>query len=69
MNKLIKKYSLEFKQMLQKKITPPKKTLTELLNDKSVLTGREVVQRIKDKEKLRKQFEEAVEFEWRNGRR
>ena len=55
-------------ERLQKKISPPKKTLTELMNDKSVLTGREVVQRIKDKEKLRKQFEEAVEFEVRNGR-
>jgi hypothetical protein len=55
-------------ERLQKNIKPPKKTLTELLNDKSVLTGREVVQRIKDKEKLRKQFEEAVEFEVRNGR-
>jgi len=54
-------------ERLQKNIKPPKRTLTELLNDKSVLTGREVVQRIKDKEKLRKQFEEAVEFEVRNG--
>jgi hypothetical protein len=53
---------------LQKKIRPPKKTLTELLNDRSVVTGREVVQRIKDKEKLRKQFNEAVEFEVRNSR-
>ena len=53
---------------LQKQIKSPKKTLTELLNNKSIVTGREVVQRIKDKEKLRKQFEEAVEFEVRNGR-
>jgi len=53
---------------LQQNIKPPKRTLTELLNDKSVLTGREVVQRIKDEEKLRKQFEEAVEFEVRNSR-
>ena len=53
---------------MQKKIKIPKKSLTELLNDKSVLTGREVVQRIKDKEIQRKQFEEAVEFEVRNGR-
>jgi len=52
----------------QKKTKMPKKTLTELLSDKSVITGREVVQRIKDKEKLRKQFEEAVEFEIKNGR-
>jgi hypothetical protein len=49
-----------------KKIKPPKKTLSELLSDKSLLTGREVVQRIKDTEKLRKQFEEAVEFERRH---
>ena len=46
----------------------PKRTLNDLLKDKSVLTGREVVQRIKDKEIQRKQFEEAVEFEVRNGR-
>jgi hypothetical protein len=55
-------------EQLQKKIRLPKKTLTELLNDKSIVTGREVVQRIKDKEKLRKQFDEAVEFEVRNSR-
>ena len=55
-------------ERLQKKIKSPKKTLTELLNDKSIVTGREVVQRIKDKEKLRNQFDEAVEFEVRNGR-
>ena len=55
-------------ERLQKKIRPPKKTLTELLNDKSIVTGREVVQRIKDKERLRKEFNEAVEFEVRNGR-
>lgn len=53
---------------LQKKAKMPKKTLSELLNDKSVITGREVFQRIKDKEKLRKQFEEAVEFEVRNAK-
>ena len=55
-------------ERLQKKTRPPKKTLTELFNDKSIVTGREVVQRIKDKEKLRKEFDEAVEFEVRNGR-
>ena len=56
-------------ERLQRKIRPPKKTLSELLNDKSVLKGRDVVQRIKDKDILRKQFEEAVEFEIRNGKR
>lgn len=55
-------------ERLQKKVKPPKKTLTELLNGKSIVTGREVVQRIKDKERLRKEFNEAVEFEVRNGR-
>jgi hypothetical protein len=55
-------------ERLQNKVRHSKKTLTELLNDKSVVTGRDVVQRIKDKEKLRKQFEEAVEFEIRNSR-
>ncbi len=53
---------------LQKKTNPTKRTLNDLLNDKSVITGREVVQRIKDKERLRKEFNEAVEFEVRNGR-
>lgn len=46
----------------------PKRTLNDLPKNKSVLTGREVVQRIKDKQILRKQFEEAVEFEIRNGK-
>ena len=55
-------------ERLQNKVRHSKKTLTELLNDKSVVTGRDVVQRINDKEKLRKQFEEAVDFEIRNSR-
>jgi len=55
-------------ERLQNKVRHSKKTLTEVLNDKSVVTGRDVVQRIKDKENLRKQFEEAVEFEVRNSR-
>ena len=33
---------------LQNNIPPPKKTLTELLNDKLVVTAREVVHCIKD---------------------
>ena len=56
-------------EKLQKKVRPPKPTLNDLLLDKSVLTGREAVQRIKGKEILRKQFEEAVEFEVRNRKR
>ena len=55
--------------MFQKKTNPPKRTLVDLLNDKSVVTGKEVVQKIKEQEKRQKEFEEAVEFERRNGRR
>ena len=35
--------------MLKKKIKPPKKTLTDLFQEKSVITGKEIIQRIKDK--------------------
>jgi hypothetical protein len=55
-------------EMFQKRTNLPKKTFTDLLQEKSVITGREVVKRIKDKEKVRKQFEEAVEFEVRCGK-
>lgn len=53
-------------EMLKKKIKPPKKTLTDLFQEKSVITGKEIIQRIKDKEKRQKEFEEAVELdkEW-----
>ena len=55
--------------MLKKKEKLPKKSLTDLLQEKSVITGKEVIQRMKEKEKQQKEFEEAVEFERRNGRR
>jgi hypothetical protein len=56
------------KEMFKKKIKPPKKTLADFLQERSVVTGKEVVQKIKEKEKRQKEFEEAVEFERRNGR-
>ena len=56
-------------EMFKKKINPPKKSLTDLLQEKSIVTGKEVIQRIKEKEKRQKEFEESVEFEIRNGRR
>jgi hypothetical protein len=65
----VRMYECMSERLLKKIKHPKKKTLTELLTDKSVMTGRDVVQRINDKEKLRKQFEEAVEFEIRNSRR
>ena len=45
-----------------------KKTLEDLLNDKSVITGQEAIQKIKEQEKRRKEFEEAAEVELRNRR-
>jgi hypothetical protein len=54
--------------MFKKTFKPPKKTLDDLLSSKEVITGKEVVQRIKEQEKLRKEYEESVEFELRNRR-
>lgn len=54
------------KEMFQKKINSPKKTLSDLIQDKTVITGKEVVQKIKEQEKRQKEFEESVEFEKRN---
>jgi hypothetical protein len=45
-----------------------KKSLIDLINDKSVITGREVVTKIIEKEKHQKEFEESVENELRNRR-
>ena len=44
----------------------PKKTLNDLLSDKSVITGKEAIQKVKDKEKRQKEFEASIEFEQRN---
>jgi hypothetical protein len=47
---------------------PAKKTLDDLLASKDVITGKEVIHNLKEREKHQKEFEEAVEFERRNGR-
>lgn len=57
-----------FQMILNKSKGPLKKTLEELMNEKSVITGKEAIQRIKEQEKIRKEFEEAVEVELRNRR-
>ena len=44
----------------------PKKTLNDLLKDKSVITGKEAIQKVKDKEKRQKEFDASIEFEQRN---
>lgn len=46
-----------------------KRTLDDLLSDKIVITGKEVIQGIKDKERQQKEFEEAAEVEMRNRRK
>ena len=51
--------------MLKRTIKPPKKTLDDLLKDKSIVTGEEVIQNIKEQEKRQKEFEESIEFEQR----
>ena len=45
-----------------------KKSLDDLIKDKSIITGREVVQKIKEKEKRQKEFDNSVEDELRNRR-
>ena len=45
-----------------------KKSLDDLIRDKSVITGREIVQKIKEQEKRQKEFESSVEDELRNRR-
>lgn len=46
-----------------------KKTLNDLINEKTVITGKEVIHNLKEHEKRQKEFEEAVEFERANGRK
>ena len=46
-----------------------KKTLDDLLSSKEVITGKEVIQNLKELEKRKKQFEDSVEDELRDRRR
>jgi len=46
----------------------PKMTLEELLSSKDVITGKEVIHKIKEQEKRQKEFENSVEDELRNRR-
>ena len=52
--------------MFDKSNKPPKKTLDDLLTSKDVITGKEVIHKIKEQEKRQKEFEESVEDELRN---
>lgn len=53
-------------EIVKKTIKPLKKTLNELLQDKSIITGREVIQELTQKEKLQSEFDASIEFEQRN---
>ena len=55
--------------MFQIKSKPTKKSLEDLMKDKSVITGKEVIRNLKEQEKRQKEFEESMEFEERNRRR
>jgi len=46
-----------------------KKTLNDLINEKTVITGKEVIHNLKEQEKRQKEFEEAVDVELRNRRK
>ncbi len=52
----------------QNKIRTFKKTLDDLLSSKEVITGKEVMHNIKEKEKRQKEFENSMEEELRNRR-
>jgi len=54
--------------MFEKSIKPPKKSLDDLLSSKDVITGKEVIHKLKEQEKRKKEFEESVEDELRNRR-
>jgi len=54
--------------MFKKTIKPPKRTLNDLMADKAVITGKEVLAKQKQLEIQKKQFEESIEFEQRNRR-
>jgi len=54
--------------MLKKTIKATKKTLNDLMADKAIVMGKEVLARQKEQEIQKKQFEESIEFEQRNRR-
>ena len=55
--------------MFPVKILKVKKSLDDLMKEKSVITGKEVIHNLKEQEKEKELFEESMEFEERNRRR
>lgn len=54
--------------MFKKTVKPPKKTLKDLMTDKTIIKGSDVIKRNEELKIQRKQFEESIEFEQRNRR-
>lgn len=54
--------------MFKKAVKPPKKTLKDLMTDKTIIKGSDVIKRNEELKIQRKQFEESIEFEQRNRR-
>jgi len=54
--------------MFKKTVKPPKKTLKDLMTDKTIIKGSDVIKRNEELKIIRKQFEESIEFEQRNRR-
>jgi hypothetical protein len=55
--------------MFQVKKVKVKRSLNDLMKDKTVITGKEVIHKLKEQEKRQKEFEESVENELRNRRK
>ena len=60
--------NLPMSEMFKKAIKSQKKTLDELLSNKLIVTGREVIRQIEEKERHQREFEESIEFEAKNKR-
>jgi len=52
--------------LFAKKFKPPKKTLDDLLFSKEVITGKEVIHNLNEREERQKEFDESVADELRN---
>lgn len=59
-------FEFEDEMLTSESKRPSKKTLDDLLSSKEVITGKEVIQGIKERERQQKEFEEAAEVERRN---
>ena len=59
-------FEFEDEMLTSESKRPSKKTLDDLLSSKEVITGKEVIQGIKERGRQQKEFEGAAEVERRN---